>query len=72
MTDTDTDLVEAKVHTMPECDFADEAQTCTPDEDRYDFKTKQGPWANGCTWHWQTHRMYPELGTGKGQKLVLS
>jgi len=37
----------------------------------YDFKTKQGPWANGCYMHWVQYRAYPDLGTGKGQRLIL-
>ncbi len=37
----------------------------------YDFKTKQGPWANGCKRCYLIHRLYDTLGTGKGQLLVL-
>src|SRR6478735_4259544 len=40
-------------------------------EARYDFKTKQGPWANGCTDHYFQHRLYGELGMGKGQRLQM-
>lgn len=36
----------------------------------YDFKTQFGPWANGCEAHYQSHRLYDSLGTGKGQKYV--
>lgn len=70
MTDTEIDQVEARVHTMPPCDFAQTESACDLGQDRYDFKTKYGPWANACTSHWTIHRMHNELGTGKGQKLV--
>ena len=33
----------------------------------YDFATRQGPWANGCEYHWTTMSASPELGVGKGQ-----
>lgn len=51
---------------LPECDFAPCGQLAT-----YDFKTKAGPWANGCAGHYRQHRAHKDLGTGKGQKLVL-
>lgn len=35
----------------------------------YDFRTRVGYWANGCKDHWEKHRMYEDLGIGKGQKL---
>lgn len=60
----DQDLVEAKVAALPICNFCSEPAL-------YDFKTKMGPWAYGCQGHFDIHRMYPDLGTGKGQKLVV-
>ena len=36
----------------------------------YDFKTKMGPWANGCRDHYLQYRFYEELGIGKGQLLT--
>jgi len=51
----------------PRCDFCPVGVEGTA---RYDFKTKMGPWANGCLYHYIQHRMYPDLGTGKGQSLV--
>jgi hypothetical protein len=40
-------------------------------EAEYDFKSiMRGAWANACEKHWIKMRAYPELGTGKGQKLV--
>lgn len=53
------------VSTLPTCDFCDNLA-------RYDFKTRMGPWANGCPEHWRANRLYPTLGTGKGQKLILA
>lgn len=60
-----------KVQEYPHCDF------CHTNDDKvvaaeYDFKTNLGPWANGCERHWLQHRAFPELGTGKGQRLVLT
>lgn len=48
---------------------------CDMCEDRpakYDAKTKHGPWAYMCAMCWRVHRMYSTLGTGMGQRLVLS
>lgn len=63
---TEEDQVHAKVNTMPTCDFHDGCQA------EYDFKTLMGPWANGCHAAWVENRRYSELGTGKGQMLVLN
>lgn len=52
---------------LPRCDFC---RTITLA--RYDFKTTDGRWANGCEAHYRIHRAYRELGTGKGQRLVLA
>jgi len=65
-------MIEAKVHTMPKCDFIDIDDTPCDGEEMFDFKTRYGPWANGCTHHYTAHRRYDELGLGKGQKLILS
>ena len=54
---------EVKMATIPNCDFCDM-------EAEYDFKTRNGPWAYGCRIHWVKWRFFPNLGTGKGQKLV--
>jgi hypothetical protein len=35
----------------------------------YDFKTTHGFWANGCESCWKVHRVYEDLGIGRGQKL---
>jgi hypothetical protein len=64
MTDLEVDLVEAKVNTMPACDFHDACQA------QYDFKTSMGPWANGCQIAFDENG--GRLGTGRGQKLVLN
>ena len=59
-------LTEVVVARLPECDVCGE-----PAE--YDVKTKfrRGVWANLCEFHWPELRAYEELGTGKGQKLVV-
>lgn len=72
MIDTEQDQVEAKVHTMPPCDFVGEDFVDCAGSDRYDFKTQVGSWANGCTAHYEYYRLYQDLGTGKGQRLVLT
>lgn len=53
----------AYTNRLPACNFHD---ACTAE---YDFKTKMGPWANGCQEAWEDNRMFEELGIGKGQKL---
>lgn len=59
---------EARVHELPECDFGHLGQDQLAE---YDFRTKGGSWAYGCEAHWVAQRMYVELGTGKGQRLVI-
>ncbi len=44
------------------CDFCEKPAL-------YDFKTKMGPWANGCKDHYRRYRAFKELGVGKGQSL---
>lgn len=64
------ELTEARVHALPECNFKDiDPDDCRGDE-RFDFKTTDGPWAYGCNAHYEKHRLYQKLGTGMGQKLV--
>ena len=54
----------AWVGQQPKCD------TCgAPAE--YDYRMRQGCWAYGCRACWRANRMYPDLGTGKGQYLVV-
>src|SRR5262245_9279701 len=53
------------VDKLPTCDFK-----CT-NPANYDFLTKTGSWANGCTAHWRQNRAHKDLGTGKGQELRL-
>ncbi len=58
------------VRKLPSCDFCDMNGEQVPAE--YDFPTRaDSRWANGCEEHWKMHRRYPDLGTGKGQKLVV-
>jgi hypothetical protein len=66
------------VSSLPTCDYCAEADGIERPA-RFDFKTASGPWANGCERHWRLHARYrggpnhdePELGTGKGQRLLL-
>ena len=51
---------------IPNCDFCP-----VPEPGKYDFKTRTGPWAHGCSYHWRMHRQYPTLGVGKAQLWVL-
>lgn len=57
----------AYVSKLPLCDFCKQNGINRPAE--YDFKTDQGPWANGCELHHKKYRLHDTLGTGKGQKL---
>ena len=59
-----TNLTEAHITTPKRCDFCGA-------EALYDFKTQMGPWANGCQEDYEAYRLYQNLGTGMGQKLIL-
>lgn len=48
------------------CDFI----PCERDAE-YDFRTVNGPWANGCQEHYERFRASDQLGTGFGQRLVV-
>ena len=61
-------MTKARVISFPDCNFPHEGKVPPAS---YDFRTRQGPWAYGCTRHWEEHRATPELGTGIGQELVL-
>ena len=52
----------AYVTSYPQCDF------CTR-EARYDGKTRMGPWANMCEFHFKLYGL--GLGVGRGQQLVV-
>ncbi len=51
-----------EVESIPACDFCGDG---TPGP--YDFRTKLGPWANGCERHWIEMRAEPGLGVGIAQ-----
>ncbi len=55
---------QVKVARFPNCDL------CT-DKARYDARTLHGSWAYMCHTDWLKWRMYAELGTGKGQELIV-
>lgn len=57
-------ITTATITRPKKCDFC-------PKQAEYDFKTQMGPWANGCLEHYETYRLYLNLGTGMGQKLVV-
>lgn len=64
------------LRTLPECYFcsaqgARNPKGATP-KAQYDYKTTHGSWAYGCRTHYWQYRAYKELGTGKGQKLVVA
>lgn len=61
---TDKELTTAKVARLPKCNFCDR-------DALYDFKTQQGSWAYGCQSDYEAYRLYLNLGTGMGQKLVV-
>ena len=52
---------EVIVAERPKCDF------CSAKAE-YDGKTRDGPWANMCEYHFRLHGI--GLGVGKGQKLT--
>lgn len=54
-----------QVSSIPACNFC--AMSGKVEPGPYDFKTKMGPWANGCEAHWLEHRAFESLGTGVGQ-----
>jgi hypothetical protein len=60
----------AIVAVIPQCDIHryDKKQMGVPA--KYDAKTKKGPWANMCDECFKEEAMYPDLGVGKGQRLV--
>ena len=55
-----------KMRRLPKCDFCKDDTLA-----RYDARTYIGSWANMCEPHWMQMRMHSELGTGKGQELIL-
>jgi hypothetical protein len=60
------ELTQVEVSKPRDCYFCLEEGTA-----KFDFKTRSGSWAYGCLNHYLMHRMYAELGTGKGQRLIV-
>jgi hypothetical protein len=56
-----------EVSRLPVCDFCQDGTLA-----EYDFKSRMGPWGNGCAKHWIAFAASPKLGTGYGQMLVAS
>jgi hypothetical protein len=62
---------EAFVTALPDCDICHYVLGVVHVPAAYDVKTIDGRWGYVCEDHFKTHAMYPELGTGKGQRLVM-
>ena len=60
----------AFVSELPNCDFGHSDTPGGVVKARYDFRTTDGRWANGCAEHYDSHRLHETLGLGKGQRLV--
>lgn len=60
-------MKEVRVKQLPNCDLCMLKDKQTPA--MYDGKTKDGPWANMCEAHFQSHGV--GLGTGRGQRLTV-
>lgn len=65
-----TDMTTAEVARIPECDVCKIDDHVSDVPALYDMKLILGPWAFVCEAHFRSHTNR-ELGTGKGQKLVL-
>lgn len=59
------DLTTARVARIPNCDLCRDGTRA-----KYDSKTNMGPWAYVCEAHFALDTP-GELGTGKGQRLIL-
>lgn len=59
------------VLTLPTCDICTARGYSPVRKARYDFRTRQGSWANGCREHYNQYRLHTELGVGKAQRLLL-
>lgn len=62
---------EAVVARIPDCDIHKYDKGVVGVPAVYDAKTIRGPWAYMCQTCWVSEAAYAELGTGKGQRLVL-
>jgi hypothetical protein len=61
---------QVRVERLPECDFC-RAEEGVRRPARFDFRTRSGPWANGCQRHFEREAATQVLGTGNGQRLLL-
>lgn len=61
----------ATVTTLPTCDICSHEGYRPVRMARYDFRTVDGQWANGCRQHYFERRADTSLGVGKGQRLYL-
>lgn len=66
--------MEVEVAVIPDCDICKYVVERPADKVKpavADVRTKTGQWGFVCDEHLPTNRMYPNFGTGKGQRLVL-
>jgi len=62
----------AYVSKLPDCDIHKYNLGVSGVPAEYDAATNHGSqWANMCTPCWEENRRFPDLGTGKGQRLVV-
>ena len=61
---------QVEVPKLPPCDFCKEDALVMYQEAHYDFRTRMGPWANGCRECFKKYGI--GLGLGFGQELVLT
>ena len=65
---------EVEVAVLPNCDICTHVEQRPESEVKkaaYDLRTNNGSWGYVCEEHRKTHAMHPDLGTGKGQRLIL-
>lgn len=62
---------EVIIAVQPDCDMCKSQGYNPVRKARYDARMYTGQWAYLCTGHYREYRGSKELGTGKGQKLVV-
>lgn len=66
---------EVEVAVIPDCDICKHyvrRPAAEVNKAAYDLRTKNGQWGYVCEEHRKDHAMHADLGTGKGQRLILS
>lgn len=54
------------VSSIPDCNFCEAEEAGV-----YDFRTRYGPWGNGCEECWIKHRAEPGTGVGIAQRWIV-